>query len=196
MGVPPNPPPAPPIPLLPSWAPGRSSLSLRTAVQKGPPSTDSTYLAARTLRPSVPPPAPQISPSASSTVQKPSTLSAPPSPKANLAGRCWLWGGGAPRLCPQKGPGTPPPPAPPPPADLRKCSILQALSGGSPSSSSPPAPRAAQAQHRGMLSGRAVHGTLCRQRGAGGAGGGMGGEFGVRSPAMGCWGGVAGSLGP
>ena len=92
--------------------------------------------------------------------------------------------------------GPPPPPAPPPPADLRKCSILQALSGGSPSSSSPPAPRAAQAQHRGMLSGRAVHGTLCRQRGAGGAGGGMGGEFGVRSPAMGCWGGVAGSLGP
>lgn len=78
----------------------------------------------------------------------------------------------------------------PPPVYLRKCSILQALSGGSPSSSSPPPGlRAAQAQHRGMLSGRAVQGTLCRQYGSGGAAGG-GRGVGVRTPAMGVGGGL------
>lgn len=81
-------------------------------MQKGPPSTDRRYLAVQTLRPSVPPPGPQISPSASSTVQNPPTLSVPPSPKANLADNCGLRGGGrggnASRVCPQKGPGTPP----------------------------------------------------------------------------------------
>lgn len=90
-------PPQHPGPHLPSGLPGapsHASLSLRTASQKGSPRTPSKYLARQRLLPALlfPRSGPgasscSVSPSASPKVQKPSTLSSPPSPKANLGER-------------------------------------------------------------------------------------------------------------
>lgn len=81
-----------PGPRLPSGAPAHTPLSLRTASQKGSPSTRSRYLARQRLLPVLRIPcsglaASSSSASASPRVQKPSGLSSPPAPRANLRER-------------------------------------------------------------------------------------------------------------